>query len=75
MNRLLLILLVAFATVDVYGQVGLGTLMPFARGTSAVDVNGVGHEGKDYPPRRHPPWMDDIIEAYSPHYPYADRAA
>jgi TonB family protein len=75
-KRLLPLLSIAFAVltkVDVYGQVGLGTLVPWSHYSSAVDANGIRHEGKDYPSGKHAPWMDDIIEAHSPHYPYGDR--
>jgi len=72
-NRLFLILLAALAPFGVYGQIGLGTLNPSSRRGSAVDANGVHHDGKDYPHGQHLPWLDDIIQAYSPHYPVGDR--
>ena len=71
---MLLIALAALAISQVYGQVGLGTFVPWSHLTSAVDANGIRHDGKEYPHGKHPPWLDDIKEAYSPHYPYGDRA-
>src|SRR5436190_11454082 len=73
-RRVLLIALAALAISQVYGQVGLGTFVPWSHLTSAVDANGIRHDGKEYPHGKHPPWLDDIKEAYSPHYPYGDRA-
>jgi hypothetical protein len=73
LNRLLLIALTAIPMFQAYGQIGLGTLNPSSRRGSAVDANGVRHDGKDYPRGQHLPWLDDIIQAYSPHYPYGDR--
>jgi TonB family protein len=69
----LLIALSALATCQVYGQRGAGLLVPWSHHGSAVDANGVRHDGKDYPSGTHLPWLDDVIEAYSPHYPYGDR--
>ena len=42
-------------------------------GTKAVDAKGVRHNGDDYP-RRHPPWLDDLIKDVAPEYPIWDRA-
>ena|SRR5947209_5545432 len=42
-------------------------------GTRAVDAKGVRHNGADYP-RKHPPWLDDIVKDLAPEYPYWDRA-
>jgi TonB family protein len=42
-------------------------------GTRAVDAKGVRHDGNTYP-RKHPPWLDDILKTLAPQYPYIDRA-
>jgi TonB family protein len=44
-----------------------------SRGTSAVDLKGVRHYGKDYP-HQHPPWLDDTVRTLAPDYPFDDRA-
>jgi hypothetical protein len=43
------------------------------KAVDAVDAKGVRHNGDDYP-RRHPPWLDDIIKGVAPEYPIWDRA-
>lgn len=70
---LLFIVLAAIPMFHINGQIGSGTLNPSSRRGSAVDANGVRHDGKDYPRGQHLPWLDDITLAYSPHYPYGDR--
>ena len=44
-----------------------------SRDTSAVDAKGLRHYREDYP-GHHPPWQDDMIQAFGPRYPYSDRA-
>src|SRR3954468_7109866 len=44
-----------------------------SQGTRAVDAKGVWHNGSDYP-RKHPPWLDDVLKSVGPEYPYQDRA-
>ena len=43
-------------------------------GTYATDAKGVRHSYQEYP-RHRPPWVDDQIKAFAPHYSYQDRAA
>ncbi|MBV9617952.1 MAG: energy transducer TonB [Verrucomicrobia bacterium] len=43
------------------------------RGTTAVDVKGIRHNGNDYP-QQHPPWLDDRSKAVGPSYPCQERA-
>ena len=43
------------------------------KGTRAVDAKGVSHDGNDYP-RKHPPWLDDILKAPAPDYSFWERA-
>src|SRR6266404_2501707 len=42
-------------------------------GTRAVDARDVRHDGNTYP-RKHPPWLDDIVKTARPDYSYADRS-
>jgi TonB family protein len=72
LNRALVIALALVIPSSVLNaQVRSAYLSPV--GTSAMDIKGVRHHGNDYP-RKHPPWMDDQVQAFAPDYPYVDRA-
>ena len=43
----------------------------YSHRTSAVDANGVHHQGADY--KGHPPWLDDKLKSVAPEYPYTER--
>jgi TonB family protein len=74
MNRR--VLLVAFAIESVFftGRARADVSVYLApTGTRAVDTKGVSHNGNNYP-RKHPPWLDDVVSAPAPDYPFWERA-
>jgi len=66
---------VIFGLVCIAVSLSSATLEAGGRSTwnsAAVDAKGVRHWGRDYP--NGGAWMNDAINAPSPHYPPADRA-